>query len=151
MVAGLDPELTITRRSRSTAIDHGRFLGAVRGAFPECLRLARLHGAPLASLPGVSITVMGARAMAAVHRDFLDVLGTTDVITFPYGEILVCAPVAAARACEFGHSATRELVLYAIHGLLHLSGFDDREDADAARMKAAQERILERVYPWSGG
>jgi probable rRNA maturation factor len=54
-------------------------------------------------------------------RDFSGVPGATDAITFPYGEILVCAPVAALRAPEFSHTTTEELALYVIHGLLHLS------------------------------
>ena len=81
--------------------------------------------------------------MAKVHRDFLDIPGATDVITFPYGEILVCAKVAAARAAEFQHTTTDELALYIIHGLLHLSGHDDIEPAMACKMAAEQQKILE--------
>lgn len=80
--------------------------------------------------------------MARVHREFLDLRGPTDVITFPYGEILVCAPVAEARAKEFGHDVTTELALYCIHGLLHLAGHDDLEPSPANRMALVQERIL---------
>lgn len=147
MLRALEPTLVITRRARAPRLDYAGFERAVREAFPECLRLARAHAAPLASLGEATVTVLGNRAMAAVHRDFLGIRGTTDVITFPYGEILVCAPVAAERAAEFGHPAARELSLYAIHGLLHLSGFDDKSSADAARMHAAQDRILREAWP----
>lgn len=88
--------------------------------------------------------------MARVHRDFLGLPGPTDVITFPYGEILVCAPVAASRAREFSHSVTAELALYIIHGLLHLAGHDDIRPADAARMALEQERILRAVTATAG-
>ncbi|MCX6969200.1 MAG: rRNA maturation RNase YbeY [Verrucomicrobia bacterium] len=80
--------------------------------------------------------------MARVHREFLDLRGPTDVITFPYGEILVCAPVAGSRAKEFGHDVTTELALYCIHGLLHLAGQDDVEPGPAKRMAQEQEKIL---------
>jgi probable rRNA maturation factor len=83
--------------------------------------------------------------MAKVHRDFLSIPGATDVITFPYGEILICAPVAAERAREFGHDTTTELALYTIHGLLHLSGHDDITPAKERRMTATQEEILAEV------
>jgi len=83
--------------------------------------------------------------MAKVHRDFLGIPGPTDVITFSYGEILVCAPIAAERAWEFGHDTTTELALYAIHGLLHLSGHDDITPAQEKRMATAQEKILAAV------
>lgn len=80
--------------------------------------------------------------MARIHREFLNEPGPTDVITFPYGEIVVCAPVAASRAPDFGHSVTDELVLYCIHGLLHLAGHDDIKPGDAKRMHQEQEKIL---------
>ena len=117
----------------------------VIAALPHCLAIAKKHHAELASLPGIEITVLGARAMARVHRDFLGIPGPTDVITFPYGEILVCAPVAAERAREFGHDTTTELALYAIHGLLHLSGHDDITPAQEKRMAVTQEKILAAV------
>jgi probable rRNA maturation factor len=114
-------------------------------AIPHCLALAKKNNAELAALSGVEICILGSRAMAKVHRDFLNIPGATDVITFPYGEILVCAPVAAARAPEFGHSTTQELALYIIHGLLHLSGFDDISEPDAKKMAATQQKILKLV------
>lgn len=80
--------------------------------------------------------------MAEIHREFLNEPGATDVITFPYGEIVVCAPVAASRAHEFRHTVTEELALYCIHGLLHLAGHDDIQPADAKRMHREQDRIL---------
>jgi probable rRNA maturation factor len=83
--------------------------------------------------------------MAKVHRDFLNIQEATDVITFPYGEILVCAHIAAARAPEFGHSTTQELALYIIHGLLHLSGFDDLTTPEAQTMAITQQEILKLV------
>jgi probable rRNA maturation factor len=109
------------------------------------MALAGKNGAELAVLPRVEISILGARAMAKVHRDFLKIPGATDVITFPYGEILVCAHIAAARAPEFGHSTTEELALYVIHGLLHLSGFDDVTPREAEKMAAVQQDILKTV------
>jgi probable rRNA maturation factor len=80
--------------------------------------------------------------MAAVHREFLQIRGATDVITFPTGEILVCPDVAIERAGEFGNEPTVELALYAIHGFLHLAGLDDLTPRDAGLMARVQERIL---------
>lgn len=109
---------------------------------PHCLALAKKNKAPLADLTDIEISVLGSRAMAKVHRDFLDITGATDVITFPYGEILVCAHVARLRAPEFGHSTTQELALYIIHGLLHLSGLDDTTPVEAKKMARRQHEIL---------
>lgn len=80
--------------------------------------------------------------MAKIHREFLNEPGPTDVITFPYGEIVVCATVAAARAPEFRHTVPDELALYCIHGLLHLAGHDDIQSEAAKRMHREQDRIL---------
>jgi probable rRNA maturation factor len=137
--------LHFSHRARSTPYQADRLEKLVTAALPHCLQIARKHHAELASLPGIEITVLGSRAMAKVHRDFLGIPGPTDVITFPYGEILVCAPVAAECAREFGHDTTTELALYAIHGLLHLSGHDDITPAQEKRMGAAQEKILAAV------
>lgn len=137
--------LHFSHRARSTAYETDRLEKLVTASLPHCLQIARKHHAELSSLPGIEITVLGARAMAKVHRDFLGIPGPTDVITFPYGEILVCAPIAAECAQEFGHDTTTELALYAIHGLLHLSGHDDTTADKEKRMAAAQEKILTAV------
>jgi probable rRNA maturation factor len=137
--------LHFSHRARSIAYQASRFEKLVTDALPRCLAIAKKHTAELAVLPTVDITILGARAMAKVHRDFLGIPGPTDVITFPYGEILVCAPIAAECAREFGHDTTTELALYAIHGLLHLSGHDDITPAQEKRMATAQEKILSAV------
>ncbi len=129
--------------TRSISFDRPRFEAIVCAALPLCLR--EDSQGSLAGLTEVSICVIGARRMARVHRDFLGIPGTTDVITFPYGEVLVCAAVAADRAREFGMETTDELALYAVHGLLHLAGHDDMSPKDARRMHAAQFRILRRA------
>jgi probable rRNA maturation factor len=150
MMAAVKPNLSFSHRARATSYRSARLEKLVTVALPHCLAIAKKHHAELAALPAVEITILGARAMAKVHRDFLGIPGPTDVITFPYGEILVCAPVAADRAREFGHDTTTELALYAIHGLLHLSGHDDITPAKEKRMAAAQEKILAEVLKSNG-
>ncbi|HVK18170.1 MAG TPA: rRNA maturation RNase YbeY [Fimbriiglobus sp.] len=90
---------------------------------------------------------------AHIHRlnkQFLDHDEPTDVLTFPYtdpgakkleGEIAIGYEVAKANAEERGHPVVTELVLYVIHGCLHLCGYDDRTDRDAKAM-----RVKEREY-----
>lgn len=136
---------SIAHNVRSVPYDRELLERLTAAALPHCLALAKKNNAELAALSGVEISILGSLAMAKVHRDFLNIPGATDVITFPYGEILVCAPVAAARAPEFGHSTTQELALYIIHGLLHLSGFDDISEPDAKKMAATQQEILKLV------
>ena len=123
---------------------HGRPKAVVLDPFMgtgTTLVAAKLEG-PLCEFKLIECTVVGSRRMAQVHREFLNIPGATDVITFPYGEILVCAPVAAARSEEFRHTITDEITLYVIHGLLHLAGHDDIRPSDASRMAREQEKIL---------
>jgi len=136
------PELLIVSQQRSVRYDEARLGLLVREAMPSCVTIAETLGGPLSRLDHIECTVLGTRAMARVHREFLDIRGPTDVITFPYGEILVCAPVAASRAGEFGHDVTTELALYCIHGLLHLAGHDDLTPREAGNMARIQEKLL---------
>ena len=136
------PDLLIVARQRSICYDHDGLVQLVKTALPLCVEAAARLGGPLPDLSRVECAVVGHRPMARVHREFLGICGSTDVITFPYGEILVCAPAANERAAEFGHDVTTELALYCIHGLLHLAGHDDLETDSARRMFREQERIL---------
>ncbi|MEI8294749.1 MAG: rRNA maturation RNase YbeY [bacterium] len=139
------PKISISHKARSIAYDRTLLERLVAAALPRCFDLAKKNNAELLGLPSVEISILGSRAMAKVHRDFLDIHGATDVMTFPYGEVLVCAPIAAARSPEFGYSTTEELALYIIHGLLHLSGFNDISEPDAQKMATAQQEILKCI------
>jgi len=91
----------------------------------------------------VEITLLGEAAISKVHAQFLDDPTPTDVITFEHGEILIGVPIAAANASKFRHSTDHEVALCAIHGLLHLLGYDDLTTRDRVIMHARQEEILE--------
>ena len=98
-----------------------------------------------ADIPEIQFVLVDRATMARVHGDFLGDSSETDVITFPYGEILVCPAVARDRAAEYGLEMDEEVLLYALHGLLHLAGYDDTTPALAKEMARAQARLLKRV------
>jgi len=137
------PHLHFAHRQRAVDYDKVLVEQIAMAALPACIPFSKKSQAPLAALSSVEISILGPRAMARVHRDFLGIPGATDVITFPYGEILVCASIAEARAREFGNTPTIEVALYVIHGLLHLSGLDDIDPADALQMAETQQKVLE--------
>ncbi|HPA16807.1 MAG TPA: rRNA maturation RNase YbeY [Verrucomicrobiae bacterium] len=116
-----------------------RYRLPLRRLRPQLERLARLR--PLAH-PEVSVVFLGSRAMAAANGRFLGHAGPTDVITFEHGEILVCADVAHGEARGRGIPFAEEVLRYAVHGWLHLCGYDDGLPADRRRMHAAQERLV---------
>jgi probable rRNA maturation factor len=90
-----------------------------------------------------------------VNREHLDHDYPTDVVTFPYhsanepifGEIVISTEFAASQAPRYGHSVESEVMLYIIHGLLHLVGYDDHSLPDARRMKRRQKQLLDQ---WAG-
>lgn len=82
--------------------------------------------------------------IAALHGEFLSDPTPTDVITFQHGEIVISAETAWREAQRRGLRVTEEIARYAVHGLLHLAGWTDGSEADAAEMRAVQEKILRR-------
>ncbi len=102
-------------------------------------------GTALEGVGEVEVSVVSDTRIAEVHLRFMGIAGATDVITFEHGEIVISAETAARQAGEYGTGLEREMGLYVVHGLLHLNGYDDMTEEDAARMRGAQEAILTRV------
>jgi probable rRNA maturation factor len=106
-------------------------------------------------LRDLSVILVGDRRMSQLHKQFMNVSGPTDVLTFPLehdergrcvaGEVYVCVPEARRRAKQFDTRVRNELLLYALHGLLHLCGFDDRTEPQYNRMHRMEDRILRRL------
>ena len=66
------------------------------------------------------------------------------------GEIIASAETAVREAESAGWSMQEELVLYVVHGCLHLVGFDDYNEADRLAMRAEERRVLEHLGIRSG-
>src|SRR5688572_9095209 len=128
--------------------------GAAHSPFlREHLRRAR----PLISsrLRDLHIILVTNQRMADLHRRFLGLKGPTDVITFPIeldpkgrplcGEVYVCVPYARAQAQQRNIPLQHELLLYALHGMLHLSGYDDRTHRDFLKMHRKEDQILQKL------
>jgi probable rRNA maturation factor len=111
-------------------------------ALPACRAVVRSPDAPLGHLQQIEATILGDRSIARLHRDFFHDPEPTDVITFPYGEILIGAGVVSENAARFGNSPSEEAALCLIHGLLHLAGWDDRTAREARDMERKQEQIF---------
>ena len=101
--------------------------------------------------PEVSLAFVGERAIRTLNRKFMKKDRPTDVLSFPLGEkgpdgkfylgdIVIAVPVAFRQARAKGHSLDRELRLLAIHGYLHLLGYDHFAGIEE------EERKLHRIY-----
>jgi probable rRNA maturation factor len=103
----------------------------------------------------VSVTLLTAGRMATLNRKHLGHTGATDVITFGFrdpagaviGDVYLCPSVAAANAKRFGVPVREELLRLAVHGALHVLGFEhpEGEARTRSRMWTVQERVLRRV------
>ena len=93
-----------------------------------------------------------------LNREFRNVDRVTDVLTFPawegeislsadgyLGDIMICYERAKEQAIEYGHSLERELSFLAVHGVLHLLGYDHMTEPDETVMREKQTAILDRI------
>jgi len=110
----------------------------------RALRLAGFGGS-------LSLAIVDDRVMRRVNRDFHAADRATDVLAFPLGggpggafdaEVVVSADTARREAAKRGVTPASELMLYVVHGVLHLLGEDDHDPADAARMHERSLSIL---------
>lgn len=127
------------------------------GKYVNFLRRHLLHAHAILqpALCELSLALVGDARMSMLHQQFMDVAGPTDVLTFPLeydkrkrvisGEVIVCVPEAKRQARARRLSVERELILYALHGMLHLCGFDDRTEAAFQKMHRMEDDILIRL------
>ncbi len=132
----------VYNRQRRVKIPLPWLRSAATTALPRCIAKSRDGQGALAKLSEVEVSVVSDRTIARVHLDFLGIPGPTDVITFEHGELVISADTAKANALEHGTSLGSELLLYIIHGMLHLNGFTDEQRTEARRMHQVQDRIL---------
>ena len=106
----------------------------------------------------LTITLVDEEAMAALHKQWMDLPGPTDVMSFPMdelrpgsdtetpegilGDVVLCPSVARQQALAAGHSVEDEILLLTTHGILHLLGFDHAEPAEEREMFDLQRTLL---------
>jgi len=101
----------------------------------------------------ISVAVVDDPTIQQLNRQYLDHDYATDVLSFVLerdqdlleGEVIVSADTAASRAADFGWTAAEELLLYVIHGTLHLVGYDDGTSDERAKMRTRERDCLLRL------
>jgi probable rRNA maturation factor len=141
-ISGVSALVIIRNRQRKIPFDLAFIRAVAEFALPACQSAIRSGSAPLNSLEEIEATIVGNPAIAKVHREYFDDPEPTDVITFPYGEILIGAGVVSENAARFGNSPSEEAALCVVHGLLHLAGWRDRTERAAKDMAGKQEQIF---------
>ena len=118
----------------------------------------------------VSLNFVSDEEIQRLNKEFRNVDKVTDVLSFPnlnktpkeklekfkksydfdegllfLGDIVISKNVAKAQAREYEHSLTREVCFLALHGFLHLLGFDHVKEEDERVMNKIQDKILSEV------
>jgi probable rRNA maturation factor len=101
----------------------------------------------------VEVAFVDDKTIRRVHRRYLKLDTATDVLTFPLndsgeslaGLIVVSVQTAIREAPLHGQTIEREILLYAIHGILHLCGYDDHTPQMAWRMGRRQRELLRQA------
>lgn len=103
----------------------------------------------------LSVVVVADARMRDLHAHYTGESGTTDVLTFDLsqndrshgidGEVVVCWDEARRQAAVFDHPPQVEVLLYAVHGLLHLLGHDDHMESDRRMMHQKEDALLSAV------
>ena len=136
------------REARSPVeLQDGGLVGAADAAW---LASAMVRLLPLAapSVRRMAVRLVDDAQMSVLHDRHMQDPSTTDVLTFVDGDeadVALCVDEARRRSEELGHELRRELLLYALHGMLHAAGMDDRTPEDFARMHAEEDRLLTAV------
>jgi probable rRNA maturation factor len=118
--------------------------------------------APLSARGTVTVAIVSDAAVRRLNRRFRGVDEATDVLAFPekgsaffaeggrkrrpapfLGEIVIARGAARKQAKTLGHSLGTELRVLALHGLLHLLGYD--HEADNGRMARAEARLRRKA------
>lgn len=166
--AGIPPRreglLRVEVADATGTVDHAADLGSA---------LSRA-GELLGARGEIRVRMAGDEEMARAHEEFAGVAGTTDVLTFDMiepgecegdgpsvvvregvievararavdADILACVDEARRQGAARGHRVEDELLLYALHGLLHCLGHDDHDEGAYAAMHALEDAVLGRL------
>lgn len=139
------PVIHLRNAQRKMRLDVARLEVFARRAFERCCGLPAAKSEQLDGLREIDVILVSDRRMAALHRQFKNIAGPTDVLTFQHGEIVVSIETAAENAPRFSCSVEDEIQLYIVHGLLHLLGLDDQTAKEARAMESAQQRVLKAL------
>jgi probable rRNA maturation factor len=97
----------------------------------------------------LGIVLVNDATIAKLNAQYHATSGPTDVLSFDYGErqceLIISVDRAIQQARRFHTTPARELILYVVHGILHLHGYDDQTSNDQRRMRAVERRLMSRL------
>ncbi len=102
----------------------------------------------------VDVSLVDDPQMIELHDASLGLACPTDVLTYDLrvspndaiqGDLVVCVDEAARQAHDRRHPVRLELLLYMIHGVLHLIGYDDHDEHEARMMHTREDEVLQAI------
>jgi probable rRNA maturation factor len=134
--------VSLANEQTAYPIDEGALIAAVE---------AILGDSPFTTA-SISVAIVDDSTIHELNRKYLKHDYPTDVLSFVLeedethleGEVVASAETAAATAGDLGVSPDKELLLYVIHGTLHLVGFRDKTAEEIAAMRTAELKYLRR-------
>ncbi len=96
----------------------------------------------------VNVILVGNRVIKSLNKQFLNKNSITDVLSFNLGsraEVVISVDTANDQATDASHTLEMEILYLIIHGVLHLSGFDDAKPDDYITMKKQQDKIFSTI------
>ena len=100
--------------------------------------------APSAARGDIAIALVSDARIRALNRQHRRTDRVTDVLAFEPSDIVIAQGVARRQARAAGHSYATELKVLALHGLLHLLGYDHHAASDRGRMARVERRLRAR-------
>ncbi len=101
----------------------------------------------------ISVVLVGDQYLLELNKKFLNHRYKTDVISFELsgtktieGEVYISVDRASVQARRYKVSAEREIVRLLIHGVLHLTGWEDATRSEKLRMRRRENEFIERFY-----
>jgi probable rRNA maturation factor len=121
-------------------------LKTVRGLLEALLVKYRPDG------PDITLALVDTSTIKALNRRFLNRPGATDVLSFPggdpgpdgrrhLGDIVICVPQAFRQCRREAHGLETEVLDLAVHGFLHLVGFDHGQGIETEEVRARRELV----------
>ncbi len=134
----------MARTVRITNASGARYRGRAEmiASVDACLKSHKVKHA------NIDIILLSDRRIRTLNKQYLQHDYATDVITFPldeqplYGEIYVSLETARRQANEYGVTVVNELCRLAVHGALHLLGYDDATLEDRAAMHKLESKYI---------
>ncbi len=155
--------LSFRRAMEINIVFEGALESALDAKWLERIAARALSSAGAGLNSELSIVIVGQETIQRLNREYRKIDEPTDVLSFgmtaaggePFlappdglnhlGEVIISYPQAVSQAQEHGHPVNTEIAVLAIHGILHLLGYDHEQEAMAAQMRRQERALLESI------